>query len=52
MEGDGLCLDLAFLDVDLVATEGDGDVLTHTGEVTWGGRLAIGGAMDSEDGKE
>ena len=33
MEDDGLCLDLPVLDVDLVAGEDDGDVLTHPHQV-------------------
>jgi len=36
VEGDGLCLDLALLDVDLVAGEDDGDVLADTDEVACG----------------
>ena len=36
MECDGLRLDLALLDIDLVAAEDDGDVLADTDEVTWG----------------
>ena len=35
VEGDGLCLDLALLDVDLVTGEDNGDVLADTDEVTW-----------------
>ena len=35
VEGDGLGLHLALLDVDLVAAENDGDVLADTGEITW-----------------
>lgn len=34
MEGDGLSLDLALLDVDLVTAEDDRDVLADTGEIT------------------
>jgi hypothetical protein len=34
MEGDGLCLHFALLDVDLVAAENDGDVFAHSDEVT------------------
>lgn len=34
VEGDGLGLDLALLDVDLVTAEDDGDVLTDTDEIT------------------
>lgn len=34
MEGDCLCLDLALLHVDLVATENDWDVFTDTNKVT------------------
>jgi hypothetical protein len=34
VEGDGLGLHLALLDVDLVAAENDGDVLADTGEIT------------------
>lgn len=34
VEGDGLCLDLALLDVDLVAGEDNGDVLADTDQVT------------------
>jgi hypothetical protein len=34
VEGDGLCLDLALLHVDLVAGEDDGDVLADTDQVT------------------
>lgn len=33
MEGDGLGLDLALLDVDLVTAEDDGDVLANTDEI-------------------
>jgi hypothetical protein len=35
VEGDGLGLDLAFLDVDLVAAEDDGDVFANADEITW-----------------
>ena len=35
VESDGLGLDLALLDVDLVAGKDDGDVLADTDEVTW-----------------
>lgn len=35
VEGDGLGLDLALLDVDLVAAQDDGDVLADADEVTW-----------------
>jgi hypothetical protein len=35
VEGDGLGLDLALLDVDLVAAKDDGDVLADTDEITW-----------------
>lgn len=34
MEGDGLGLDLALLDIDLVAGENDGDVLANANQVT------------------
>lgn len=34
MEGDGLGLDLAFLHIDLVTAQNDGDVLADTDEVT------------------
>jgi hypothetical protein len=34
VEGDGLGLDLALLDVDLVAGEDDGDVLANTDKIT------------------
>ena len=34
VEGDGLRLDLALLDVDLVTAKDDGDVLADTDEVT------------------
>lgn len=34
MESDGLCLDLALLDVDLVAGQDDGDVFADTDQVT------------------
>lgn len=37
MEGDGLGLHLALLDVDLVTAEDDGDVLADTDEVTCSG---------------
>ena len=33
MEGDGLGLDFAFLDVDLVASQDDGNLLADTNEV-------------------
>lgn len=35
MEGDGLGLDLALLDIDLVTAENDGDVLADTDEITY-----------------
>lgn len=35
VEGDGLGLDLALLNIDLVTAEDDGDVLADTDEVTW-----------------
>ena len=38
VEGDGLCLDLALLDIDLVAGQDDGDVLADTNQVTWIGQ--------------
>jgi hypothetical protein len=50
VEGDGLCLDLALLDVDLVAGEDDGDVLADTDEVTRG-LLAIIGLSGARDGR-
>lgn len=34
VEGDGLGLHLALLDIDLVTTQNDGDVLTDTDEIT------------------
>jgi hypothetical protein len=34
MEGDGLGLDFALLDVDLVAAKNDGDVLANADEIT------------------
>ena len=34
VEGDGLCLDLALLDINLVAGEDDGDVLADTDKIT------------------
>jgi hypothetical protein len=34
VEGDGLGLHLALLDIDLVAAEYNGDVLAHTDEIT------------------
>ncbi len=34
VEGDGLSLHLTLLDIDLVTSENDGDVLTDTDEVT------------------
>lgn len=36
MEGDGLGLDLALLNVDLVTSQDDGNVLADTDEVTCG----------------
>ena len=33
VEGDGLCLYLTFLNIDLVAGQNDGDVLAHTDEI-------------------
>lgn len=41
MEGDGLGLDLALLDIDLVASEDDGDVLADTDKITWRVGLVI-----------
>jgi hypothetical protein len=35
VESDGLGLDLALLDIDLVAAENDGNVLAHTDQVTY-----------------
>lgn len=35
VESNGLCLDLALLDVDLVAGENNGNVLADTDQVTW-----------------
>lgn len=35
MESDGLGLDLALLNIDLVAAENNGDVLTDTDEITY-----------------
>jgi hypothetical protein len=35
VEGNGLGLDLALLDIDLVAAENDGDVLADTGKIAW-----------------
>lgn len=35
VEGDGLGLDLALLDIDLVTAENDGNVLTDTDEITY-----------------
>lgn len=34
VEGDGLCLDFALFDVDLVATEDNGDAFADSDEVT------------------
>ena len=34
MESDGLGLDLALLDIDLVTTENNGDVLANSDEIT------------------
>lgn len=36
VESDGLGLDLTLLDIDLVTSEDDGDVLANSDEVTWG----------------
>jgi hypothetical protein len=35
VEGDGLGLHLALLDINLVTAENDGDVLADTGEITY-----------------
>ena len=35
VEGDGLGLDLALLDINLVAGENDGDVFADTDEIAW-----------------
>lgn len=35
VEGDGLGLDLALLDIDLVAAQNDGNVLADAGQITW-----------------
>lgn len=35
MEGDGLGLDLALLDIDLVTCQDNGDVLADTDEITY-----------------
>jgi len=54
VEGDVLGLDLAILDVDLVATEDDGDVVTDTDEVLVpGGDVLVGDAgsdIEHDDG--
>lgn len=42
VEGDGLGLDLALLDIDLVAAENNGDVLADTDEVTYGWGMLAG----------
>ena len=42
VEGDGLGLDLALLDIDLVTGENDGDVLADTDEITCGWGLLAG----------
>jgi hypothetical protein len=36
VEGNGFCLDLTLLDIDLVAGQDDGDVLADTDQITWG----------------
>jgi hypothetical protein len=41
MEGDGLGLDFALLDIDLVTTQNDWNVLTNTDEVAWVRSLAV-----------
>lgn len=37
MEGDGLGLDLAFFDVDLVSGQDDGDVLADADQIAYAG---------------
>ena len=41
VESDGLGLDLALLDVDLVAAEDDGDVLADADEIAWKGGVSL-----------
>jgi hypothetical protein len=35
VEGDGLCLDFALLDIDLVAGENNGNVFADADEIAW-----------------
>jgi hypothetical protein len=44
VEGDSLGLDLALLDIDLVTSENDGDVLADTDKITceWGVLAGLG----------
>lgn len=46
MEGDGLGLHLALLDVDLVAAEDDGDVLADADQIAWS---LLAGVISRED---
>lgn len=45
VEGDGLGLDLTLLDVDLVSTEDDWDVLADTDEITYSSHQPVGEAL-------
>ena len=54
VEGDSLGLDLALLDVDLVAAEDDGDVFAHADEVTYHAvsrRLPRAAGLPGEDAR-
>jgi hypothetical protein len=51
VEGDGLGLDLALLDIDLVTGEDNGDVLADTDEVTWVLLVVRGARLGGESGR-
>lgn len=49
MESDGLGLDLALLDIDLVATEDDWDIFADTDKITYLMLVAASGVMIAHD---
>ena len=47
VEGNGLRLHLALLDIDLVAGEDDWDVLADTDQITWSGNVSVANIQSS-----
>ena len=47
VEGNGLRLHFALLDIDLVAGEDDWDVLADTDQITWSGNVSVANIQSS-----